>query len=126
LEGVMTLTVDAYEKIDNVFVIAPVGKIDITTYAVLEKKIDDILESYPKNLTFDMHEVNYISSAGIRVILKAHKAMKQRGWKVNLLNLQPQVKKVFEIIKALPKEQIFSNVEELDAYLDRIQSDLTR
>ena len=47
----MTLTVDAYEKIDNVFVIAPVGKIDITTYAVLEKKIDDILESYPKNLT---------------------------------------------------------------------------
>jgi anti-sigma B factor antagonist len=122
----MTLTVDAYEKIDNVFVIAPVGKIDITTYAVLEKKIDDILESYPKNLTFDMHEVNYISSAGIRVILKAHKAMKQRGWKVNLLNLQPQVKKVFEIIKALPKEQIFSNVGELDAYLDRIQSDLTR
>jgi anti-sigma B factor antagonist len=122
----MTLTVDAYEKIDNVFVIAPVGKIDITTYAVLEKKIDDILESYPKNLTFDMHEVNYISSAGIRVILKAHKAMKQRGWKVNLLNLQPQVKKVFEIIKALPREQIFSNVEELDAYLDRIQSDLTR
>jgi anti-sigma B factor antagonist len=122
----MTLTVDAYEKIDNVFVIAPVGKIDITTYAVLEKKIDDILESYPKNLTFDMHEVNYISSAGIRVILKAHKAMKQRGWKVNLLNLQPQVKKVFDIIKALPREQIFSNVEELDAYLDRIQSDLTR
>jgi len=122
----MTLTVDAYEKLDNVFVIAPVGKIDITTYAVLEKKVDDILESYPKNLTFDMHDVNYISSAGIRVVLKAHKAMKQRGWKVNLLNLQPQVKKVFEIIKALPREQIFSNVEELDAYLDRIQSDITK
>ena len=122
----MALTVDAYEKIDNVFVIAPTGKIDITTYAVLEKKVDEILESYPKDLTFDMREVDYISSAGIRVVLKAHKAMKQRGWKVNLLHLQPQVKKVFEIIKALPKAQIFSSVEELDAYLDRIQSNVLK
>ncbi len=118
----MALTVDAYEKIDNVYVVAPTGKIDISTCAVLEEKVDEILESYPRNLIFDMQGVNYISSAGIRVILKAHKAMKKRGWKVNLLHLQPQVKKVFEIIKALPKEQIFSNVEELDAYLDRIQS----
>lgn len=118
----MALTIAAYEKMDNVFVIAPVGKIDITTHAALEKKVDDILDSYPKELIFDMKEVSYMSSAGIRVILKAHKGMKQRGWKVNLLHLQPQVKKVFEIIKALPKEQIFSNVKELDAYLDRIQS----
>jgi len=118
----MTLTVDAYEKIDNAFVIAPAGKIDVSTFAVLEQKVDDILDRYPKHLIFDMQGVSYISSAGIRVILKAHKAMKQRGWKVNLLHLQPQVKKVFEIIKALPKEQIFSNIKELDIYLDRIQS----
>lgn len=118
----MALTVDVYEKIDKVYVIAPAGKIDINTCAVLEEKVDEVLENYPKHLIFDMQEASYISSAGIRVILKAHKAMKQRGWHVNLLHLQPQVKKVFEIIKALPKEQIFSNVKELDAYLDRIQS----
>lgn len=122
----MALTVNSYEKSDGVFVIAPAGKIDIATCTDLETKVEEILENYPKNLVFDMQGVTYISSAGIRVVLKAHKAMKQRGWKVNLLRLQPQVKKVFEIIKALPPAQIFSSVEELDAYLDRIQTGATK
>ena len=38
-----------------------------------------------------------------------------------ILNLKPQIKKVFEIIKALPSEKIFSTIEELDNYLAQIQ-----
>jgi sigma-B regulation protein RsbU (phosphoserine phosphatase) len=42
-----------------------------------------------------------------------------------LVNPQPQVRKVFEIVKALPFETIFRNIEEADAYLSKIQRDET-
>ncbi|MGD2270109.1 MAG: hypothetical protein PVI06_06895 [Desulfobacterales bacterium] len=42
------------------------------------------------------------------------------------MNLQPQIKKVFDIINALPSMQIFASIEELDEYLDAIQKKATR
>ncbi|MCX6356979.1 MAG: anti-sigma factor antagonist, partial [Candidatus Aureabacteria bacterium] len=62
--------------------------------------------------------------AGIRVIVKAQKAVKARSGKLMVVNLQPRVKKVFDIINALPGQQIFASVEELDKYLDAIQKSL--
>ena len=37
------------------------------------------------------------------------------------MNLQPQIKKVFEIINAIPSMKIFTSMEELDEYLDIMQ-----
>jgi sigma-B regulation protein RsbU (phosphoserine phosphatase) len=51
--------------------------------------------------------------------------MKDHDGKVVLLNLQPQIQKVFDIIKALPSQQVFSNMKELDDYLDRMQRQFT-
>jgi anti-anti-sigma factor len=117
----MTLTVTSREKMPGVFILAPVGTIDINTYAILEKKADQILQTSPKVIVFDMKEVEYISSAGIRVVLKTKKALKKHEGKLVLVNLQPQIKKVFEIVNALPSQEIFSSIEELDRYLDHIQ-----
>lgn len=117
----MTLTVSSHEKTAGIFVITPVGGVDINTYPILEKEVDQLLQSSLNMLVFDMNEVNYVSSAGVRVVLKAQKAMKKRGGKIAIINFQPSVKKVFEIINALPTQQIFSSIEELDQYLDHIQ-----
>ena len=38
-----------------------------------------------------------------------------------MVNLQPQIKKVFDIVKALPEQQIFTSIEEMDNYLKEIQ-----
>jgi len=62
---------------------------------------------------------------GIRVILKTQKALKQRNGRVVLMNLQPQVKKVFEIINVLPSLSVFASIEELDQYLDHVQRKIT-
>ena len=119
--SVMTLSVTSHEKMLGVFIVSPVGGIDIATYPILEKKVDQLLEASPSTLVFDMKEVEYISSAGVRVVLKAQKVLKKTQGKVVLMNLQPHVKKVFDIINALPSQQIFSSIEELDEYLDYIQ-----
>jgi anti-anti-sigma factor len=117
----MSLTVTVKEQRVGVFVISPVGSIDSDTYSILEDRADLILESSPSEIVFDMKSVDYISSAGIRVILKVGKAQKKNEGKIILVHLQPQVKKVFDIIKALPTMTVFTSIEELDDYLEKMQ-----
>ena len=48
--------------------------------------------------------------------------MDNRGGKFLLVNLQPQIKKVFEIIKALDGMNVFKDQEEMDDYLTAMQN----
>jgi anti-anti-sigma factor len=121
----MQLTVTVTERTPGVFMFRPSGSIDTNTYSILEQKVDFILKGITKTMIFDMEGVNYISSAGIRVIIKAQKSMKQRDGQFLMTNLQPQVKKVFEIINALPTMHVFSSIQELDRYLDLMQKKVT-
>jgi anti-sigma B factor antagonist len=123
----MPLTIRSTEKLPGIFILYPEGRLDSESYTLLEKKIDYLLTlGQAKHLTLDMNGVDYISSMGVRVVIKAHKDLKQRGGQFSLMNLQPQVSKVFEIIKALPSMRIYSSIEELDAYLDEMQKQALR
>jgi len=118
----MPLTVTIQEKMPDVYVLYPVGPLDANTSQVLEQKVDYLIgEGQAKVITFDMAGVHYISSMGIRVVIKTKKQLKQRDGSFIMMNLQPQVRKVFEIINALPSLQIFSSIKELDDYLTEMQ-----
>ena len=119
----MSLKVTSREKSLGVFIVSPEGSLDTNTYTILEKKVDLLLDTSPRMIIFDLEKLDYISSMGVRVIAKAKKSLKKNEGKVVLLNLQPQIRKVFEIIKALPSEQIFSSIEEMDRYLDSMQKE---
>ncbi len=118
----MSLTVRSTEKRPGVFILYPIGRLDSNTYTVLEKKIDYLMrEGQAWHLTIDMTGVDYISSMGVRVVLKALKDLKKNGGLLSMMNLQPQIEKVFEIIHALPSLQIFASIQEMDDYLSEIQ-----
>jgi len=118
----MPLEVSSKEKEQGVFVVYPVGSIDSNTYRILQDHLDSMLsDSCPNIIIFDMEGVNFISSAGIRVILKVRKSLKGKGGKLLMTNLRPQIKVVFDIIRALPPERIFASIEELDDYLAHMQ-----
>jgi anti-anti-sigma factor len=121
----MGLTVTSKEQRIGVFTVYPVGSLDSNTFQVLEKKIHMLKEGSPKAVVLDLKDLTYISSAGIRVILATKKALKAIGADLYMTHLQPQIRKVFDIIKAAPTLSIFGNVEELDAYLDRMQQEIT-
>lgn len=71
-----------------------VGRIDTTTAPDLEKEIDALGDT--KELTLDFAGVEYISSAGLRVVLKAQKQMNNDG-KMKLTNVNDDVMDVFDI-----------------------------
>jgi len=98
-----------------------VGRLDTHTCDELDRQLAPVLSSSVQALVFDLAELEYISSAGIRSIFKARKAIEGRGGKVLVSNLQPQIQKVFDIVKAVPLNSIFSSTEEADSYLDLMQ-----
>ncbi|MFN7988438.1 MAG: STAS domain-containing protein [Thermoanaerobaculia bacterium] len=97
-----------------------VGSLDGTTAPDLEKALVPLLDSV-HHLVFDLAGLKFISSAGIRVLLKARKELKAVDGSFAMQNLQPQIQKVFEIIGSLPGVSIFSSEAELDAYLAAMQ-----
>lgn len=116
----MPLNVDVVEKAATMAMFTLKGSLDTSTYMILEKRVNEALEHEAMLMVFDMKGVDYISSAGIRVILKAKKALKKRKGHVLLIYLQPQVKKAFDFINALPSMEAMP-VEEIDLDLHQIQ-----
>ncbi len=117
----MPLRISAHEKQPGVMVVSPVGALDTHTYQMLDERLAAILESRPRLLVLDMEFVDYVSSIGVSTILKARKAAQKTGGRLTLMHLQPPVRKVFDIINALPSQPIFASAAELDAYLDHMQ-----
>jgi len=117
----MALDVKIRQKALGAYVISCTGRMDSETSPLLEKEVRGLIAQKPGLLALDLEHLVYMSSAGVRVLIIAHKGMKDAGGKVVLLNVQPQVKKVLEIIQALPEQKIFRDMVELDAYLDRMQ-----
>ncbi len=121
----MPLIVSTQEKMPGVYVLSPVGSLDTNTFGVLEKEVDYLIgERQARLITFDMTGVTYISSMGVRIVIKTKKQLQQRGGSFMMVNLQPQILKVFEIINALPSLQIFTSIDELDEYLADMQKQI--
>lgn len=97
------------------------GRLDNDTAPELDQALEPVLASPIKVLIFDLAKLEYIASAGLRSVFKAQHAMSQRGGEVVMLHLQPTVKKVFEIVKTVDLKSVFTDVKELDQYLDTIQ-----
>ena len=97
------------------------GRLDGNTTPELESILKPVLAQNPKSIILDMAGLDFISSAGVRLLIETQKALSANKGTVLLVNLQPQILKVLEIIKALPGITVFRNVQEMDDYLTAIQ-----
>ena len=84
-------------KIQNgsALTIALEGRLDTTTAPELEKELKSSLDGV-KELTLDFSGLDYISSAGLRVLLSAHKAMSGKG-AMKVTHINEIVREVFEV-----------------------------
>ena len=71
------------------------GELNTTTYQELEDVVKNSLNGI-KKLVFDFKELEYISSAGLRVLLVSKKLMDQQG-KLVVKNANSSVKEIFDI-----------------------------
>lgn len=71
------------------------GRLDTLTSPELDDKLDEALDGVGK-LIFDLSKLEYISSAGLRVLLGAYRVMEEQG-EMLVRNPTPAVMEVFEI-----------------------------
>ena len=83
------------KKNAEVTIIEIVGRLDTTTAPMLEKTINEDIGD-TKNLVLDLKAVQYISSAGLRVLLGAQKKMQRIGF-MKVVNVCETVMEVFEM-----------------------------
>jgi len=88
------------------------GSLDSNTSGECEKRIYTALEKGQLKMILNLEDLEYISSAGIRVILKATKDLKRKNGKIVLCSLQDYVGEVFEIAGFDRYISIESNLED--------------
>ena len=75
--------------------IALEGRLDTTTAPELEQALKESMDAAAA-LTLDFSKLDYISSAGLRVLLSAHKAMAKKGG-MKVVNVNEIVREVFDV-----------------------------
>lgn len=88
------MTIDQ-KKNDNALVIALEGRLDTTTAPELEAALSTALQGV-QELTFDLEKLDYISSAGLRVLLGAQKVMHRQG-SMKVVHANEIIMEIFEV-----------------------------
>ena len=78
----MPFTVKTEEKQIGVFTVFPSGSLDARSSSLLQEKVDRLLDNAAKVIVFDLSQLEFISSSGIRVFVIARKALHKRGGKL--------------------------------------------
>lgn len=73
------------------------GRLDTTTAPELESQLMENVKEDTKKLVLDMENLDYVSSAGLRVILSAHKKMAAQDGELEVLHVKEAIMEVFEI-----------------------------
>lgn len=118
----MSLKIAITPESNNGKRISIAGSLDSNTAPELQSSINNEVNESVGTVIIDFKNLDFLSSAGLRVIFKTKKIMDNSGGKFLLVNLQPQIKKVFEIIKALDGMNVFKDQDEMDEYLTAMQN----
>lgn len=85
------------ERVDKVVIVKVKGRFYSSAASAAEKSVAAALGSDVPRLAIDMTELDYISSAGLRVLLKLAKQIERAKGNVVLFGLHPNVREVFSI-----------------------------
>ena len=88
----MTVTKTLEEKVLNVTV---EGRLDTATAPALEEELAEVMDE-AEELVFDLKGLEYMSSAGLRILLATQKKMAQKGG-MKVVNVNDVIKEIFDI-----------------------------
>jgi anti-anti-sigma factor len=85
------------QQLPSAVVLRVVGSVDSNTAPTLQATLLQATEGHAGGVELDLAEVPYMSSAGLRVLLLAAKALQKRGERLKLLNVQPHIYNVLNL-----------------------------
>jgi anti-sigma B factor antagonist len=85
------------ESEGNIVILALEGRLDTLNFALLEKEMTLLIEKNQKNIILDCQDLDYVSSSGLRILLKSLKLVDTVQGRLTICSLQPQIIQIFKI-----------------------------
>lgn len=80
-----------------VTVVEIAGRLDSVTSPVCEQRIRELIDGGATSVVLDLGRLEYVSSAGLRVLLLTAKLLKARDGRLRIAGVQPEVRSVFDM-----------------------------
>jgi anti-sigma B factor antagonist len=100
------------ERQDNVTIVRPVGFVDAVTSGALADALNGQLKAGNSCLVVDLDRLDYMSSAGLRVLLAAVKDARRQGGDLRLANAKAEVSQVLEMSGFTKVLQVYATLGE--------------
>ncbi len=96
----------SYQEKDKLLIFEMTEEIDHHTTEKIRRKMDHEITRYmPRKIVFNFNQVTFMDSAGIGMLMGRYKLAKMLGSKVEIMKIQPSVRKVLEmsgVLKIIP------------------------
>ena len=99
-------------ELKHVSVVKVSGRVDSATAPDLEKSLQGLLDSERTRIVLDLQDTEYMSSAGLRVLVAMHKAAKKNGGGLSLAQPSTRVKEVLDLAGLTPVFDVYPDVVE--------------
>ncbi len=87
-----------YEPTEKKLFFKITEEIDQHEVEKIRRKVDEEITRYmPRKVIFDFSDVTFMDSAGIGMVLGRYKMMKMLGGNLEMINVEPKLKKIFEM-----------------------------
>ena len=110
-----------FRKNGNTIIVYPKGRIDVHYCTQVEQEISKLLKfETSSHLLFNLNDVEYISSSGLRIIVSTMKILKESNRIVAICNLNNAVKKIFDVVQITDMFNIFNSENEAIFFLQAV------
>ena len=106
-----------YFKQADALVVKPGKRLDTTTSPEIDREITARIEAGDIKVVFDFSDTDYVSSAGLRVMMKAAKTAARLGGGVGLCNTNAHVREVLELCGFMSLFKVGKNIDKTIAML---------
>jgi anti-anti-sigma factor len=102
-------------------IVAMKGDLDLATAPILEKTLEEIdgAENHPELLIFDLRNLEFMDSTGLRIILSADTAARKNGRRFQLVEGPEAVHRVFRLTLMDQRLDFVTNLDDSDSEVNR-------
>lgn len=118
----LKISLEKIDGIDNAVLVILNGYIDTYNSVYFQKQVNKIVAAGLVNIIFNCSNLNYVSSTGIGSFTAFLKLVKPKGGDIVLLNIQP---KVYEVFQLLGFSQFFNIKESIEDAINHFKQDKT-
>jgi anti-sigma B factor antagonist len=109
MEAIMSLKT---EKRGDVLVVYLQGRLDVHKSLEVEQEINELIEKGEKKFIFNLKDLSYLSSSGLRVFIATLRKLKEIGGVLKISEIQNNVAKIFKIVEFDDIFEMYPTTEE--------------